>query len=166
MENIAKSNEISESKIKANRDNSKKSTGPKNTSLTRLNALKHGILSKESLLKGENKKSLEDLGKRLRAELAPKGELESILVDRIISSTWRLKRAIKIESKFVQSEFDECKYDRWSGNENDSEKAWNMVVSRELGNRSSWLNLLRYETAVEKQIYKAVSYTHLRAHET
>ncbi len=39
-------------KIEANRHNAKKSTGPKNTSLTRYNALKHGILSKEILLDG------------------------------------------------------------------------------------------------------------------
>jgi len=156
MENKADCDVISDSKIIANRENSKKSTGPKNTALTRLNALKHGILSKEALLKGEDKKSIEDLGKRLRLELAPKGELECILVDRIISSVWRLRRAIKIESKFVQAEYDECKYDRWSGNANNSEKAWNLVVTRELGGRNCWLNLLRYETSIEKQIYKAL----------
>lgn len=70
----------------ANRKNAKKSTGPKNTSLTRLNALKHGILSKEVLLTGEKKKDLEELGRRLRLELAPQGEMEMILVDRMVSS--------------------------------------------------------------------------------
>ncbi len=36
-------------KIVANRENAKISTGPKDTSLTRLNALKHGLLSKEAI---------------------------------------------------------------------------------------------------------------------
>jgi hypothetical protein len=66
----------SQKQLIANRKNAKKSTGPKNTSLTRLNALRHGILSKEVLLAGEKKKDLEELGRRLRQELAPQGELE------------------------------------------------------------------------------------------
>lgn len=66
-------------KIEANRENAKKSTGPKDTSLTRLNALKHGILSREAIIKGEDKKALEELGRRLRLELAPQGELRMSL---------------------------------------------------------------------------------------
>ena len=80
-------------KIEANRNNAQKSTGPKDTSLTRLNALKHGLLSKEVLIEGEDNCSLEELGRRLRMELEPQGELENIFVDRIVSSTWRSKRA-------------------------------------------------------------------------
>jgi len=29
-------------------------------------------------------------------------------------------------------------------------------VDRELGNSNTWLNMIRYETTIEKQIYKAL----------
>ena len=62
-------------KIDVNRANAQKSTGPKDTSLTRLNAVKHGLLSNEVLMKGEDGETLASLGERMRQEPAPKGEL-------------------------------------------------------------------------------------------
>jgi len=153
---VTENDVTSKAKIKANRENAGKSTGPKDTSVTRYNALKHGILSSVVLLKGESRKSLDEFGRKIRTELAPGNEIENILVDRIISSAWRLRRIIKVEREFLQSEYDECKTDSYSGESRDESKAWNMVVSRELGSRGAWLNLLRYETALEKQIYKAL----------
>src|SRR6187455_251754 len=49
------------------------------------------MLSRESLVKGESEADLVDFGKRLRAQLAPVGELEFLLVDRIVSTAWRLR---------------------------------------------------------------------------
>ena len=143
-------------KIEANRNNAQKSTGPKDTSLTRLNALKHGLLSKEVLIQGEDHFSLEELGSRLRIELAPEGELENILVDRIVSSVWRLKRAIRLERDYIQTEYEESKFDGYTKAEMPDSYAWNKAVVRELGNNGPWLNLTRYETTIEKQIYKAI----------
>lgn len=143
-------------KIEANRQNAKKSTGPKNTSLTRLNALKHGLLSKEVLLKGEDKKALQELGKKLRLELAPENELELILVDRIISSVWRLRRAIRLERDRLQERFNDSKYDTYEDIERTDGEAWSLIVTVELANSNGWLNLLRYETTIERQIYRAL----------
>lgn len=148
--------QISKKKTEANRKNALKSTGPKDTSLTRLNALKHGILSKELILEGEDEKALQQLGKRLRTELAPQTELENIFVDRIVSSTWRLRRAIQVERDYIQAECDDCKHDDWHGTQRSRNEIWNLVVGRELGQSTTWLNLLRYETTLEKQIYKAL----------
>ncbi len=143
-------------KVEANRKNAQKSTGPKDTSLTRLNALQHGLLSREVLIKGEDKRALEELGRRLRMELAPQGELENIFVDRIVSSAWRLKRAVRVERDYIQAEYEDCKFDDFSGIKRQDNKAWNLVVARELGTSNTWLNLIRYETTIEKQIYKAL----------
>ena len=146
----------SEKKIEANRQNAKKSTGPKDTAVIRYNALKHGLLSKEVLIDGESKKTLEELGRRLRYELAPATEMENVLVDRIVSSVWRLKRAIGIESQYIEAEFDSCKEDSWNGTERSDAQAWHRVVAGEFRGGGPWLNLMRYETAIEKQIYKAL----------
>ena len=91
----------SEKKAKANRENALKSTGPKTPEgkdAVRLNALKHGLLSQEVLLPGEDGEALRELGERLRAELQPVGELENLLVDRIVSSYWRLSRLGRVEA--------------------------------------------------------------------
>lgn len=146
---------VNEKRLQANRQNALKSTGPRDTSVTRLNAMKHGILSKELTLEGESKKDLENLGKRLRTDLAPENELELILVDRIVSSVWRLKRVIKIEREYLATEFDDAHHD-WQGRERSDSEAWSDVVQKQLGNSQAWLNLLRYETALDRQIYKAL----------
>ena len=83
----------SEKKAEANRRNALKSTGPKTPegkAAVRLNALRHGLLSQEILLPGEDEEALRELGEHLRAELQPVGELENLLVDRIITAYWRL----------------------------------------------------------------------------
>jgi hypothetical protein len=88
-------------KAEANRRNALKSTGPRTPegkAAVRLNALKHGLLSQEILLPGEDGEALRELGERLRAELQPVGELESLLVDRITSLLWRLRRLGRVEA--------------------------------------------------------------------
>lgn len=135
----------------ANRKNAKKSTGPKDTSLSRLNALKHGILSEEVLLKGEKKKDLEELGRRLRQELAPQGELEIILVDRIISSIWRLKRTLRIESALMSYEYEEGLNDKWNNEAGDERYACKCML---VGSDNQIVQ--RYETTIERQIYRAL----------
>jgi hypothetical protein len=91
----------SEKKAETNRRNALKSTGPKTPEgkdAVRMNALKHGLLSQEILLPGEDEEALRELGHNLRAELQPVGELENLLVDRIIASYWRLRRLGRVEA--------------------------------------------------------------------
>ena len=91
----------SKKQIQANRRNALKSTGPKTPegkALARLNATKHGLLSQEVLLPGEDEDALKELAERLRAELQPVGEMESLLVERIIDAVWRLRRLSRVEA--------------------------------------------------------------------
>src|SRR5215208_5294387 len=91
----------SDKKKEANRRNALKSTGPKTPegkAAVRLNALRHGILAKETLLPEEDGEALSELGQTLRAELQPVGELENLLVDRIVASYWRLRRLGQVEA--------------------------------------------------------------------
>ena len=91
----------SDKQAKANRRNALKSTGPKTPegkAAVRHNATKHGLLSQEVILPGEDAAALEALGERLRAELRPVGELEGLLVDRIIAAYWRLRRLGRVEA--------------------------------------------------------------------
>ena len=96
--------------INANRLNSEMSTGP-NTKVGKAivsrNAIKHGLLATNVLLPCEEGKDFEELGRNLRSELQPKGELEIILVHRIVSLIWRLRRVEQIETAiFVWQQYE------------------------------------------------------------
>ena len=91
----------SDRKAEANHRNARKSTGPKTPegkAAVRLNALKHGLLSQEILLPEEDEEVLQELGESLRAELQPVGELENLLVDRIVIAYWKLRRLDRVEA--------------------------------------------------------------------
>jgi hypothetical protein len=91
----------SNKQAQANRRNALRSTEPKTPegkAVVRLNPLKHGLLSKEILLPNEDEDALEELAASLRDELKPVGDLESLLVDRIIAATWRLRRLGRVEA--------------------------------------------------------------------
>ena len=100
----------SDKQAKANRRNALKSTGPKTPEgkdAVRHNTLRHGLLSRDVLLPGEDEDALMELGERLRDELQPVGALESLLVNRIISSTWRLQRLGRVEAGIFAYELSE-----------------------------------------------------------
>ena len=94
---------ISERKLAANRENAKKSTGPKTPAgkaFSRRNALKHGLFATnitdfEEL--GEDPKQYEELLDGLWNQYEPIGKVEEILVERIAFCYWRLKRASRYE---------------------------------------------------------------------
>ena len=91
----------SEKQAKANCRNALNSTGPKTPegkAAVSHNALRHGLLSRDILLPGEDEAALRELGEHLWDELQPVGALESLLVNRIISSTWRLQRLGRVEA--------------------------------------------------------------------
>lgn len=69
--------------------------------VSRFNAIKHGILCKSTLAKSENDKDLEKLERALRQEFRPSSPMELILVDRIASCYWRLRRLVQSETDVV-----------------------------------------------------------------
>src|SRR5262245_62748439 len=96
-----------ERKKAANRANARRSTGPKTPegkAAVALNGIKHGLLSRQTLVKGESDADLVAFGKRLRAQLAPVGELELLFADRIVSTAWRLRRARAVEAALLGTE--------------------------------------------------------------
>ena len=92
-------------KLKANARNAQLSTGPKDTSRTRLNAAKHGILSKDVLIRaGDGKESQEEFDEfrgRMWEDLAPAGALEESLVEELICNIWRKRRVVAHESALI-----------------------------------------------------------------
>jgi hypothetical protein len=97
----------SQRQIEANRRNALSSTGPRTRegkAVVALNAIQHGLLSRQTVIQAESDAELIEFGKRLRGQLVPLGELELLLVDRVISTAWRLRRAIALETKLFDGE--------------------------------------------------------------
>jgi hypothetical protein len=96
---------ISERKLKANRENSKKSTGPRTVrgkAYSRSNAVKHGFFARDLFpllqLDTESQQEFEALWERLREEYQPVGYKEEWEVDRITICKWKLGRAWRYEN--------------------------------------------------------------------
>jgi len=110
-----------------------KKGGPKTDEgkeISKMNALKHGLLSKEVLIAGEDEEELLLLTKKIRSEIKPETEIERLLTDRIVANIWRLKRALGMEDGEVVSSSGGLMYD--------SDR------------------FFRYETMLEKSLYKAL----------
>ncbi|MEK7700304.1 MAG: hypothetical protein AAB332_07850, partial [Planctomycetota bacterium] len=60
------------------------------------------IFSSEVIIEGEDGCIFDEVRARLKDALKPTNDLESILVDRIASSTWRLKRCLKFEKQIIE----------------------------------------------------------------
>ena len=129
----------------ANKQNAQKGgvKTPAGKEVSKLNALKHGLLSQQTLMDDENESELIELGKNIRADLKPVGTIEMILVERIIANTWRLKRVLKAEVEMIEHD---------TGDDSSFGKA----LSYDFANHDSYGKFTRYETSIERGIYKAM----------
>jgi hypothetical protein len=105
----------SERQKAANRANALHSTGPKTSegkAAVRLNALRHGLLTRDVVLPGEDAEVFEELFNQVRANLSPVGPIEKFLVDRVVNAMWRLRRLERAETALFHSRIHGLKADR------------------------------------------------------
>ena len=84
-----------ESQILANRLNALKSTGPRTTqgkAVASQNSVKHGLLAERDVITSESQADFDLYRQQLLDELSPVSPMESILAERIVTLSWRLKR--------------------------------------------------------------------------
>jgi hypothetical protein len=145
--------EVSQKQIEANRQNAKLGgvKTEEGKAVSKYNALKHGILSKEVLLEGEDEKMLVEVGKKLRAELEPHTELELVLVDRITANVWRLKRVMQMEREMMAK----SKEDSFGGGEG-KYMLGHTLTHYDFAHNDIYGKLIRYEMSIERGIYKAL----------
>ena len=90
----------------ANRHNAQKSTGPRTSegkSAVSQNAVKHGLLTRQDVISSECQADFDLYRERMLAELAPAGPMESMLAERIVSLSWRLKRVGRIQNQTIDA---------------------------------------------------------------
>ncbi len=157
--------ETSQKQIEANQENAQKSTGPKSEegkAVSRYNALKHGILSKEVLHKGEDEASLIELKQNITNGLKPVGELEILLTDRIIANIWRLRRLLEVEKSVMEWRKENSLGHYVIGGGVREWVPYEKGFFEERGAMRDMITnvdierVLRYETAIERGIYKAL----------
>ena len=103
---------ISDRKLAANRENAKKSTGPrsaKGKARASLNALVHGIFAKHSVLTDpplmENVTQFLSLLQSDRAQFNPIGVLEDAIVQQIADVKWKQSRLARYEAGAVTERY-------------------------------------------------------------
>jgi hypothetical protein len=162
---------ISLRQLAANQLNAQKSTGPKTTegrAVSKMNALKHGIFSKEVLVRGlnlkENSRELEALYERFWEDYDPVGPVQEMLVIQIVTLQWRLRRVLTAESGEIALSVDGGQWRRsrsnprweWMGLFPQGEPVCEMEESA-LGNSvvASWLHEVRARVEQDGELTEA-----------
>jgi hypothetical protein len=162
--------------ILANRRNAQKSTGPRTTEgkvAISKKALKHGFLARQAVISSESQADCDLYRDQILAELNPASPMESILAERIVSLSWRLKRAVRIQnqtidalnaanttgplSKLTQSLFSKA-HDRpyLAPSASHPDLALGRVAIKDLSNARVLERLLMYERRIEHSLYKTI----------
>jgi len=93
-----------ESQILANRLNCQKSTGPRTiegkTAVSQ-NAVKHGLRAECDVITSESEADFNLYRQQLLDELSPVSPMESMLAERIVTLSWRLKRAGRFQNQAI-----------------------------------------------------------------
>ena len=95
-----------QAQILANRRNAQKSTGPRTIegkAAVSQNAVKHGLLARHTVITSETQADFNLHRDRILADLDPLRATESVLAERIVSLSWRLKRAERIQNKAIDA---------------------------------------------------------------
>jgi hypothetical protein len=104
----------SERKKAANQTNALLSTGPKTAegkAAVRFNAFRHGLLSQDVVLPGEDAEAFENLRSQVWTDRSPVGSLEEFLVNRMVNAMWRLERLARMETALFHSRVQGLKAD-------------------------------------------------------
>lgn len=138
----------SEEQIAANRANAKLGgvKTSEGTAVTRWNALRHGILSQEVVIEHEGyKESREVYDLVLQAVidgLQPIGALEELLVERIATTYWRMRRLLEAEKKEMEPD--------------SMRNVLPFRVSHSPLVDDSSQNLVRYEAHLDRCLFRAI----------
>ena len=95
-----------EAQILANQRNAQKSTGPRTSqgkAAISQNAVQHGLSARQAIITSESQADFDLYRERMLAELAPASPMESMLAERIITLSWRLKRAGRIQNQVIDA---------------------------------------------------------------
>ena len=118
------------------------------------------IFSSEALIEGEDGCIFDEVRARLKDALKPTNDVESILVDRIASSTWRLKRCLKFEKQIIElcsSNVQEYEQGFFRTRKRSDKELTQLKALKVMEGKSLAGELSSYESLLESQIYRALN---------
>lgn len=144
---------ISERQLNANRRNAQLSTGPRTPegrAAVSQNALRHGLASKTAVLPTENPEEFRELRDSFFDEHQPSGPTETLLVEQMAISAWRLRRLRALETGLFTLRISQLSRD-----ENELDPPARAYAYDASGSRAID-SLTRYETRIERSFYRAL----------
>jgi hypothetical protein len=132
--------------VNANRANARKSTGPTSAAgkaRSSQNAVKHGLNSKEFVVREDEREEFANLSHSLRERVEPEGALEEVVFSQLLHAAWNLRRVRRLEAELFQNEADPLA---------------NQALDQQLD------RLARYQARFERSLYRAL--TELRTLQT
>jgi hypothetical protein len=165
-----------EAQITANRLNALKSTGPRTAegkSIASQNSLKHGLLAEQDVINTENEADFDLYRRQLLDELSPATTMESVLAERIVTLSWRLKRAGRFQNQAIDTlhikltsdpmkKITQSLYRSILGQSLDNadgsngELSLGRLVVKDFSNERVLDRLLMYERRIEHSFYKTI----------
>ena len=132
------------SQAEQSRLNGAKSRGPvteEGKTRSSQNARKHGLTAKHSLVDPEDASEYLQHHNSMIADLKPEGTVEEMLADQVVKGAWKLRQAHNIEMDLMKDNL-EC-----------GDEIHSAFTQQEL----SMIRLSRYQTAIERSMYRALS---------
>ena len=149
--------------IKANRNNAKKSTGPrtkegKNRSAK--NALKHGLLARDTVMPGEDPADFDKQLGALEADIQPANSLEFELVRQIADAQWRMRRLTRLETGFLAAAVDDQRRHLEKRRPDELRPGYDgetlLLGSAMLDRTQAFVHLARYDGHLSRRFFRAV----------
>ena len=148
---------------KANRQNAKKSTGPRTPegkARSSQNALKHGLLARDAVMADEDPAEYDRQLQILEENLFPKNAIEFELVLQIADSRWRMRRITRIEAGLTTHEYhctDGFTRKQYPNTVVPGRNGENQLLGKSMQDRTQALNnLARYRTMTSRDITRAL----------
>ena len=149
--------------IKANRNNAKKSTGPRTDegkTRSAKNALKHGLLARDAVLPGEDPADFDSQLSALEADIQPANSLEFELVRQIADTQWRMRRLTRLETGFIAAAVAEKRRLTEKYHPERLRPGYDgetlLLGSAMLENTQAFVHLARYDGHLSRRFFRAV----------
>ena len=162
--------------IQANKNNAKKSTGPKTPegkAKSAQNATTHGLTASTDVIKGESQEEFDAHKQAFLDVLNPQNAVEDFLADRVASLSWRLKRADRIERQMLDGFAADMQFLRrqrppwdYPASSDDPDLTLGTAVRRDLDNDKTLDRFKLYERRIESSFFKSLNALNYRKPKT
>ena len=149
--------------MKANRKNAKKSTGPRTEegkTRSAQNALKHGLLARDTVLPGEDPADFDSQLSALEADIQPANSLEFELVRQIADAQWRMRRLTRLETGFLAAAVDDQRRYMEKRRPDELRPGYGgetlLLGSAMLDRTQTFVHLARYDGHLSRRFFRAV----------